>query len=214
MERGQAQLRDQKIRMFADHRGFLGASAGIGPGICDAKGASNRATATRSDVGPSLGPMPRQYEEILARTQQLTCLACPRSRWIVRQGFLSFAPERVLILEATDEPWHKDAGDRWTFRHGEAREKIRGPPACHGASVRNEQLGLIARLAFDLAPDYRALECWEKCAYCMAARDSLGSTGLGWNIAIPHQFQMPGRGNMGNSRVDWWLILLPRSTNC
>ncbi len=200
--------------MFLDRRGFLGASVGMGLGISNASGAANVASANGVGDRSAPGPMPKEYEEILARTQQLTYLGRPKSWWVVRQGFLPIAPERVLILEPTKEPWHKDAGDRWSFPHRETKEKVRERLTQRDISVAVEQLGLIVRLTSELARYYDVLELCEEWAYRMAAREWLGSTCIGRQIAVPHQYQVTERVNTVNSHIDWWLVLIPNGTNC
>lgn len=200
--------------MFLDRRNFLGASLGMGLGVSTAAGGSNAASASRFDGSAVSGLMPKEYEEILARTQELVYLGRPKSWWIVRQGFLPFAPERVLILEPQDEPCYKGAGHRWTYRHRETGERLRKRLVQQDISVTDEKLALIVQLTSELTRYYDVLEHWEDWAYRMAARESLGSTGIGRHVGVPHQYQAIGRVNTVNSHIDWWMILLPGGTHC
>ena len=77
----------------------------------------------------------------------------------------------------------------------------------------DEKLGLILRITGELTRYYAATEFWDDWAYRMACREWLGSTGIGLNVAVPHQFQVRGNVNTVNRPVDWWLILFPRGVN-
>jgi mannitol/fructose-specific phosphotransferase system IIA component (Ntr-type) len=193
----------RRINMPFNRRNFLGASLGLGLGIPTAM------SATRDS-----GPMPSEYEEILARTQQLTYLGHPRSWWTVRQGFLPIAPERVLILEPTDNPYYEDRGDRWTRRHRTARERLHNRLTERDALIPDEKQALIVRLTYELARYYNVLEFWEEWAFKMACREGLGSTGIGRHVAFPHQFQIFGAARTNNAYIDWWMVLLPGGTEC
>lgn len=203
-----------RLPVFPDRRHFLCASLGMGLGAATPASESNAAPASRFDGSSPLGSLPKAYEEILARTRSLVYLGRPKSWWIVRHGFLPFAPERVLILEPRGGPWHTDAGDRWAYRQRETTEKVRKRLVQQGIVTDDEQLGLIVRLTSELARYYDVSEFGEDWAYRMAARESLGSTGIGHYVAVPHQYQVVGRVKTVNAHIDWWMILLPGGTDC
>jgi hypothetical protein len=162
----------------------------------------------------SSDPMPSQYEQILARTQKLKYLGYPRSWSVVRQGFLPIAPERVLILEPEDVAEYENRGDRWAFQHRGIRERLTARLAKHRSPITDEQLALCVRLVFELTQYYSVPEHFEGWAVRMAAREWLGSTGIGGHVAVPHQYQVFGHICTANSHVDWWLILFPQGTDC
>ena len=197
--------------MTINRRTFLGATAGLGiwslAGIRRARPVAGLATG-----GRAAGPMPDEYEQILARTTDLKHLGRPRSWSVVQQVFLPVAPERVLILAPEYRPWHRNPGDSWAYEHRSLRRRLGTKLAVKGMPLPDEKVALCVRIAFELGRFYNAPEHGEDWAYRMACRESFGSTGLGGHIAIPHQYQAVGRVATSNANVDWWLILIPQGT--
>lgn len=155
-----------------------------------------------------------QYEQVLARTRQLSFLGRPTSWSVVRQGFLPISPERVLILEPEESPWNKTPADRWAKADFDEKARLRERIARDGkVNCPDEQLGLILRITGELARYYAATGFWDDWAYRMACREWLGSTAFGNNAAVPHQFQVQGHIRTINRPVDWWLILFPQGIN-
>lgn len=198
--------------MIINRRTFLGAAGGIGLGSLT--GIVPTTVAARASTRrPAPKPMPSDYEQVLATTADLNHLGCPRSWSVVRQGFLPIAPERVLLLQPDHRHQHRDAGDEWAYEHRSLRRRIGTKLAAQGMLLPCVKLALCTRIAFELACFYRVPEAHgEDWAYRMACRESLGSTGLGGHIAIPHQYQAVGRVATSNANVDWWLILIPQGT--
>jgi len=86
--------------------------------------------------------------------------------------------------------------------------------------ISDHKLGLIARITSALANYYAVPELRDEWAYEMAAREGLGTTYVGSNVAQPHQFQTDRLGRLGgraiqtdNDGIDHWLILIPGGTN-
>ena len=76
-------------------------------------------------------------------------------------------------------------------------------------TARTSSWGSSFEITGELTRYYAATELWDEWAYHMAWRERLGSTGIGGNVAVPHQFQVRGRVTIVNRLMDWWLILLP-----
>jgi hypothetical protein len=86
--------------------------------------------------------------------------------------------------------------------------------------ISDHKLGLIARITSALANYYAVPELRDEWAYEMAAREGLGTTYVGSNVAQPHQFQTDRLGRLGgraiqtdNDGIDHWLVLIPGGTN-
>jgi hypothetical protein len=80
----------------------------------------------------------------------------------------------------------------------------------------DHKLGLITRITSALASYYGVPELRHDWAYEMAAREGLGTTSCGGNVAQPQQFQFDKSGGRmiktDNDCIDHWLILLPDGT--
>ncbi|MCY2989367.1 MAG: hypothetical protein NTY19_16045 [Planctomycetota bacterium] len=198
--------------MIINRRTFLGATAGIGigslAGITPAVPAAGLATGRLA-----AGPMPDEYEQILATTPDLKYLGCPRSWSVVEQGFLPIAADRVLILIPEHRSWHRDAGDGWAYEHRSLRQRLGAKLAAKGMPLPDEKLALCVRIAFELGRFYNVPEHSEDWAYRMAWRESLAATGIANGVAVPHQYQTYGPVATANGYVDWWLILFPQAIN-
>ena len=135
--------------MIINRRTFLGATAGLGigslAGITPAVAAAGLATGRRT-----AGPMPDEYEQILAATPDLKYLGCPRSWSVVEQGFLPIAADRVLILVPEHRPWHRETGDGWAYEHRSLRQRLGAKLAAKGMPLPDEKLALCVRIAFEL----------------------------------------------------------------
>lgn len=198
--------------MTVNRRKFLGAAAGLGigrlAGIIPAVAAAGLATGRLA-----AGPMPDEYEQILAATPDLKYLGCPRSWSVVEQGFLPIAAERTLILVPEYRLWHRDAGDGWAYEHRSLLQRLGAKLAAKGMPLADEKLALCVRIAFELGRFYCVPEHSEDWAYRMAWRESLAATGIANGVAVPHQFQTYGPVATANGYVDWWVILLPQAIN-
>ncbi len=150
----------------------------------------------------------------------------PRSLAAVRQGLWPIAPLRVLILRP-----HPLAGpdNRWEPRHSQSPRHLReelqrranenewlARANQNWAQIPDHKLGLINRITSAFASYYAVPEMAKEWAFGMAAREGLGATYTGSNVAVPDYFQkdLPGGGILqtDNHDIDHWLILIPDGT--
>ena len=190
-------------------RRFLG--MGIGASLMSRNVMS--ASASGSVLGGRAGGMRRsmsEHERAFACTPLLHLLGRPRSWSLVRDGFHPISPDRVLVLSERDLRPDRDRSDRRTCDSGKVLDRLRKRRYGHDwARVSDEQLRLIVRATSALACYYESPEHWETWAVAMAARESLGSTGIGRHVAVPHQFQTAANVRTVNPPNDWWLWILP-----
>ena len=168
-----------------------------------------------------------ELERWVATSCHARILGQPRSVAALRLGFWPVPPSRVLILRP-----HPLAGphNRWESRtslsHCHLRNELRrrggkrnwqGEPDCDcWEKLSGHKLGLITRITSALASYYGVPELRQDWAYEMAAREGLGSTYNGGNVAQPQQFQYDNVGSKtimtDNTLIDHWLILIPEGT--
>jgi hypothetical protein len=212
-------------------RDFLRAAAALPVGIGTAGAALRHPGQAEATRAPIRGPTVQltEYERILAMNNLFDILGRPRSWSVVQQGFLPFAPERVLILE----PWVLERpADRWRDEQRRILERMQRDAAAESPSCMNgyrrrvaesgissEKLGLILWLTNELTRYYAAPEAWHEWAYNMTFREALGTTAIGRHFAMPHQFQYDAANYRAtpiktvNAGLDWWMILIPNGTN-
>ncbi len=203
--------------MTLPRRDFLRTTCGLGIGTA-AAGLSGLALAADPTAQTGFAiPQLDEYERILARTKELECLGLPRSWSVVQQGFLPVSPERVIILESrTSSP----AVDRWGHSAEKHRvlERLRTGTSDYERTaaergVSSTKVGLILRITEDLTRYYSVPAYWEQWAYWLTVREALGCTG-GGGYGMAHQFQHRAEQMIvtTNSRVNWWLVLIPDGT--
>ena len=215
--------------MIMNRRGFVRAGLGwaAAAGTFCFPGQATRLLAQADSANGAADELDRW----IATSHHARILGRPRSLAAVRQGFWPISPSRVLILRP-----HPLAGptNRWESRiepsHVHLRNELRqrgGTRNWQGEPdwdcwerLSDHKLGLIARITSALANYYAVPELREEWAYEMAAREGLGTTYVGSNVAQPHQFQTDRFGRLDtrmiqtdNDGIDHWLILIPGGTN-
>jgi len=213
----------EETTVVIDRRRFLTASLGLGLGIDNGAAGEDRLAGNRNpkyDI-PAVRPGLAEYEQILAQTENLNPLGVPRSWSVVREGFLPLSPERVVILKARDDPYHDDPGDRWGCNLAERGVRDRIVERLWQESTREDESmclaekgSLILRMTKHLVEHYAIQDRIEDWAIQFAGRESLGSTGIGRQVAMPEIHLCPGTVPTANSFVDWWLFLFPEGVRC
>lgn len=175
-----------------NRRSFLTSSLGL------AVGASHARANEGLFLGSEANTWNREYERILAHTDQMHLLGHPRSWSVVRDGFHPFAPERVVILN------RRDLGSPHGIREKLGRKIVEG--------LAGEKLDLLTTVMKLLTDFYRVPQFFEDWAHRLAHREQLGSTGIGRGLGLIHQFQAWGQTvpTVVNPPVDWWLFLIPK----
>ena len=166
----------------------------------------------------------KELECWIATNTHVRFLGRPRSLAAVRQGFWPIPPSRVLVLRP-----HPLAGpqNRWESQKEPSHFRLRNELRRRGGKrnwqgqpdwdcwtrLSDHKLGLIARITSALANYYTVPDLREHWAYGMAAREGLGSTHVGGNVAQPDYFQGGGTTiRTDNHGIDHWLILVPDGT--
>ena len=176
--------------------------------VCVSLGLGNKGECsieTQSKLSKML-PGFEEYERMLSKTDQLETLGIPPSWSLVREGFHPLTPDRVVILEPDAVNWRSDHGSKVFDR---VNERMLNHPSWKDRLLAEEKLRLIVRFVEILTRRYCIAERMEDWAFRLARREALGSTALGGNAAIPHQFQLDGTVTLDNTSVDWWLFLFP-----
>lgn len=197
-----------------DRRSFLRAGIGIGGGSLLGN-SSAVLKASLTDVDHHMVET-NDYERFLASLpdKQMSVLGRPRSWSMVRQGFVPFAPERVILLQDRAERSNDQTkvlgygNNSLTDRVAAALEDS---PADSKVHIAFEKPELIVRLTKILTDYYHVPERLERWAIDMARREALGATALWREVGFPHNFQEGERQDVktDNLPVDWWLGLLP-----
>ncbi len=194
-----------------DRRSFLRAGIGIGGGSLLGNPSM---ILEASSVGPGSQMMEtNSCERFLASLpdKHMSVLGRPRSWSTVRQGFVPFAPERVMRLQEKSVDRTRLLGCEHESLTTRVAAALEGSPADPKVHVAPEKRELIVRLTKILTNHYQVPERLERWAIDMARREALGATALWREVGFPHNFQEGERQDVktDNSPVDWWLGLLP-----
>jgi hypothetical protein len=213
--------KEHQRTMTLNRRDFV--RAGLGWAAAGAFSLPDKSARSARDAADEL-------DRWITTSHHVRFLGRPRSVAAVRQGFWPISPGRVLILRP--HPW---AGpeNRWQPHLDQSPLRLRDELRRRGGKrnwqgvpdekcwmqLSNHKLGLIARISSALASYYAVPELRTEWAYEMAAREGLGTTYVGSNVAQPHQFQTDRLGRLDtrtirtdNEDIDHWLILVPGGT--
>lgn len=202
---------DQRPCRATNRRGFFAETLGLGLGLGTAERRAPTGLAHTDSGLP--GPALTEYERILSRTDALQVLGVPRSWSMVQQGFHPFAPERIAVLPSGEKLRHP------MYRQGARRRiedriaEIRAGYTFDPTDLPPEKLESFFWAMDLITSHYRIPEVFEDWVVRLAARESLGSTGIGGHWGLVHQYQGRHEAPLDCPPVDWWLFLFPDGIN-
>jgi hypothetical protein len=193
-------------------RRFLGGLLGLGTGAT-ALGAAHSSTFTDTKTQLSATSLPRsmsEYERRLAHTERMEVLGHPPDWSVVRDRFHPFHPQRIVVLPSGTLLRYDHRCGRDLRRKIDAGiEKFQTDVPHGSAPLPEEKLESTYWIMDLMTGHYRVPELFEDWVLGLAARESLGSSGIGCHFGLVHQFQRGGEIQVDCPPIDWWLFLFP-----
>jgi hypothetical protein len=190
-------------------REFLKTALGLTAGAVPFHIAGSADGSTSSILSPTQEQV--EYEATLAGSPGLEWLGLPRDWSVVRHGLHPFSPERVVILTSNH---HLKLGRTLADAKKQIWSRIEARHvSTFGPLMPSAKFDLLPAFVDHMAAYYQRPDLAEYWAFRLAAREQLGSCGVGRGFGLVHQFQLDEVISTTNAKVDWWLFLLPEGAD-
>ncbi len=194
-----------------NRRSFLAGCLGLGVGTTVPTTLVKAGPPRTGGPAPVMSPPRSRPDGLLSwRLDRMEFLGIPEDWSAVRLGLHPFAPERTLVLPSGERlRYDGRCGDERYRRIVERIERGLAEMGHEPPSIPRAKRDAILWIMDGLTGYYHRPDLFEDWALGLAGREALGSTQLGDQFGLAHQFQHRGQVRVDCLPMDWWLILCP-----